>query len=340
MDRFNERLAGKFEPHPKQFTRSGSASSSFTLPVPPAQKTTGTLQVSYTLSFNFGEEDITIKIIHPQSDSEQLFKDGKLVIEATARVEPAKYAKDVEWEIEDIQGSNKTIEPQRGEKVKITFDGLPEENNQFGEKKITARVRGKQDHVTVKVFFRRDGEDNPSEKLVKEPNWLYYWKQTSAAWGGGDQIIYGKGAVTCRKEKGNFGFYSYGNRWIYICDPARLSDTNFITGQYTEGIDMFAVTAIHEFKHMRNYDQWWRSGGGYDKSKDRDKDHIPSSEESKVQTCPGRWLTMNPYRFSTNRCQKGERDEHYLAWIEEKRWPIGTADKEDWACPGKQCGRK
>ncbi len=157
-----------------------------------------------TISFTFeigGAPELTVKILDPQPDSDQVFDNAKLVIEAKAKVEPAKYAKDVEWEVEDIEGSEKTIEPKKGDKVEISFDGLPEKNDQFGKKKITARVGGKQDQVTVKVFFKRDGKDNP---YLLTPNWFYYWKQTRAASGHADAIQYGKGQRSCRTADGFF----------------------------------------------------------------------------------------------------------------------------------------
>lgn len=134
-----------------------------------------TLTVKWNLG---GQEEPTIVIVRPQPDQDQMFRSGKLVMDTEAKVEPSKYEKDVVWEVQDIQGSTKTISPEKGAKVTITFDGLPSDNGQFGEKLITAKVRGQQDQVKVRTFFERDGKDNPGGQ---DRNWFYYWRQGAVA---------------------------------------------------------------------------------------------------------------------------------------------------------------
>jgi hypothetical protein len=75
-----------------------------------------TLTVKWNLG---GEEQPTIQIVRPRPDEDQVFRSGKLVIEAEAKVEPGKYEKDVVWEVQDIQGSSKSISPEKGAKVSI-----------------------------------------------------------------------------------------------------------------------------------------------------------------------------------------------------------------------------
>ncbi len=77
----------------------------------------------------------------------------------------------MEWGAQDIQGSGKAVTPSKGAKVTITFDGLPSDNGQFGERLITAKVRGQQDQVKVRTFFERDGKDNPGGRVKTNLDW-------------------------------------------------------------------------------------------------------------------------------------------------------------------------
>jgi hypothetical protein len=48
-----------------------------------------------------------------------------------------------------------------------------------------------------------------------------------------------------------------------------------------------------------------------------------------------RALGLNPRMRDTH--HTGHDDEEYLAYTSEDQWPVGAADRQDWACPGKQC---
>lgn len=225
----------------------------------------------------WAEEEASIKIINPQPSTKHVFHSGKLVIEAEAKVEPAKYEKEVVWEIQDIQGSTKTIEPEKGSKVKITFDKLPADNREFGEKTLTAKVQGKQDQVKIRVFFCKDENDNPEGKY---PNWFYYWRQGVVA--GLERFIYEQGG----------SYYDPATQKLVISDDAasslpggsvplkkevikrdgtRCTLEASIVITATEGVDSAARVVAHELEHYKRFEDMINRLPDYDGDRVADK---------------------------------------------------------------------
>lgn len=328
-----EQLKGGFKPNAESFVVSGSGSTGHY----PGGSRRGTLQVSYTLSFNTEPEDVRIKIVNPWSDSEHVFKGKKMVIEAEAKVEPAKYENEVIWEIQDIQGSRKTIRPGRGKKVKITFDKLPSDNNQFGEKTIKAKVQGKQDQVSVRVFFTKDGKDNHEEKY---PNWFYYWRQGVVA--GLERFEYRPGG----------SYYDLATQKLYISDDAA---SNLIGGTVplkkvvtkrdgtrctpasivispTKGVDSVARVVAHELEHYQRVSDL-RLG-------DYDGDRVATPIEEASPYCLNPIKSPNTHNLNVSDGTPG--DDEVLAMAaeaEESRSKSRVRRNLDWACPGSQCKR-
>ena len=113
-----------------------------------------------------------------------------------------------------------------------------------------------------------------------------------------------------------------------------------------EGIDTFAVITLHELTHRRHWTEWWNPTGGYPKKGyydvnnnrqrdplepwlDEDEDFIPDGRESALGYDTGVKNTYNA---------PGEEmyDEHHLTYAVGDKWPKGSADRVDWAKPGKQ----
>lgn len=78
----------------------------------------------------------------------------------------------------------------RGPYLTVTYKLLPEDNDSFGEKTITARLRSgackAEESKKIKVFYPSTAENNPGGL---DPNWFYYWGQTPAAKPGGTRSI-------------------------------------------------------------------------------------------------------------------------------------------------------
>lgn len=272
--------------------------------------------------------------VNDPSDNDNLtFKDdaaGTLEVAASAEVSPEAWGDDLEWTFPEIPGSDLTADPEdrRGTEVTFTYKGLPEKNADFGRKTITLAFPSLGDRCEkpsdrrVKVFWDLDAKNNPSGS---EPNWFYYWKQTSAALGHGDAIL----LDTCRYW-GYFDGYDYPAKAnvIYLCDwgEGPYSSTNPYTGKVVEGIDHYASTVLHEWTHLENYHDWWP--GGYDRSKDTDRDLVPDTREAAYGMDPSMKDTFG----------LGFRDCEIPAYLQEHTWPNGSADREDWSDPGKQSG--
>ena len=122
---------------------------------------------------------------------------------------------------------------------------------------------------------------------------------------------------------------------FYICDltPDNFTKQTNMTGTFREGIDKFASTTRHEGTHLEHYLEWWKGPyGGHTaeliKKFDSDNDRVPDTVEES--------MGFDPHDSDSNNA--GWDDEHFLTLLNEDDWENGTADKEDWACPGKQSG--
>jgi len=265
---------------------------------------------------------------------------------------------DLEWTLPDLPGVSRKIDPAdaHGGTVSIAYNGMPVKNSQFAGHKVVATAPDLADCVQpetepVKMFFARDGHGNP--KGNQEPNWFYYWMQTKAEGGHpADQIRYVKSGKKAMCTPGEFGFFLplYNlSGYVTLCDMVAHANRNDkdLFGELAYGIDQFGLTVAHEFVHKRLYDQglksfdasWYHKLGllyhdakAYKaavRSVDPDSDGLTNAEEKKY--------ALNPILKDTH-CT-GENDNEYLAYlISGRTWKLGSADKEDWACPGMQCG--
>lgn len=275
-------------------------------------------------------------ITEPEADRLIMDRDQPEGVEFTARatVTPPDWEVDLEWEWPEVQGSEVLTKPEdgRGNEVVAWFDGMPADNPEFGDREIGASFVELADRCRpvaprpVRFFFNSTAQGNPQGNV---PNWFYYWSQTSAAQGHGDSIRY-DGACS------DYGYYSGLHEpelrdVIYVCDlnGSGFYSENPISGQSAEGIDVFATTVLHEWTHLENIHDWWGSGGsgGYDASRDADADSVPDDREAEYGLVAG---VQDSWGY-------GFLDREYTAYTAESGWPVGSADSEDWACPGKQC---
>ncbi|MBI5879726.1 MAG: hypothetical protein HZB53_18935 [Chloroflexi bacterium] len=341
------------------------------LPIP-RQK--GTETVSWDLTrVNPGECSVTI--YEPLPKAQWVFDDNKpgaIKGKLSAVAVPHSLANQIEWTLPAINGSTLTTtpDPPRGPEVQFKYEGLPDKNSEFGSKTIEARIVSSTARChtsqSVRLFFGRDASNSPGSNNGKVPNWFYYWKQTSAAQGHtADAIRYGGGGATNGCGPGDLGFFNgyanlYAADWIYVCD-LKQSDFKSVNGLIrppvsAEGIDVFGVTVLHEWTHLLNFKEWWawpdqpaeyrpthfndnegpcllpllqRPAPPARYKYDCDADHIPDVFEGN--------LGMNPQLWDT--CGIGMSDNECVAAKAEARWRIGSANKEDWACPGKQADR-
>ncbi|MFO7917167.1 MAG: hypothetical protein R6V13_03700 [Anaerolineae bacterium] len=314
------------------------------------------------------------QIVSPQDEEQLTFDNSKpgtlqFTAEAEASSNREDELEDLIWVFPEIGDSELSTEPQdaRGNTVRVTYTGLPESNDDFGEHEISAyydsdALCSPPDPIKIQVFFPRDAANNPlslsggtaasaGDGVNQIPNWFYYWRQTSAAQGlGEDQILYGgdgRDRIEGETEDGEEitivvmgsykGYYADdhehpdANRiYVYDLGVIDFTYTNFITELVYEGIDAFGCIVRHERTHMENYQDWWAPDGYLDQRavKDEDGDCVPDELEEGLELDPKDKDTWDI----------GMDDEEYLAYTAETNWGRGSANDEDWANPGKQIG--
>lgn len=295
---------------------------------------------------------------------------ARLLRPAIAEVQPSFWDQDLHWSFHEITGSDLEPRPDKsdGNEFDVTYTKLPEKNSSFAYWDVTAsfateraRKAGCKDPKprTVGYFYPRDGANHtgPSSPVDPAantkgptPNWFHYWRQTKAAQGMASETRYGAGAPTCNID-GVGGYYTPGTSHVVVCDLGQA------WGHYLKhplvdlelhGVDNYAGVVRHEWTHHENYMRWWHGKGKLaDTEVCKNKkgeivtvsigDDIPDSVEPTVKVpSPLNW--RHKY-FDSTTCDTlglGFTDEHYIAWMAMTEWPVGSADTEDWACPGAQ----
>lgn len=305
----------------------------------------------------FPPEEITIEILFPVADSKFVFglsdDPEKLEFEAWAKVTPARYEDEVEWSVYDIGNSEKTMEPGRGARTMVSFEGLPEDNNDFGEKTITATVRGRKASRTFRVFFAASHKTHPGEGSGETPNWYYYWSQTSAAQGRAAFLRYV--AVIPVSTGATIGRYVPDDDRLWLSDLIVEDDSCTDRSLYdpvnhpddASGIDCFAEIVRHEWQHRVEHIAWWRGTDLFDKFLlDPDRDTLPTFVENagpcspapKVRCGGCREGFMDPSaRHTCNALPFNDgTDREIYAYYKGWEWVLTSADKEDWSACGKQ----
>jgi len=309
-------------------------------------------------------EDLSITILLPTTGDNFAFNSaspGKLEIDATAIVNPPEYGGEVEWEVSDIGRTKATVTPERGQIVKITFEGLPDRNNHFGNKTIRAKVRGKSAKVTVQVFYNATATNHPGDGAGSTPNWFQYWKETRAAQGHEAFLGY------IDEFKGSndpndipIGRYILPRDRLYVTDlvqssPGCTARSTATGGPNATGIDCFAEIIAHEWQHREEEQEWWAGlKGSYGwmlvyKMKDWDWDGVPHSVEQSETGCRDDWLSETEIAFKkwqderidtwytcTSRPFPRVTDRELYAYEVGWSWGLGSVDRVDWSEGGKQ----
>jgi hypothetical protein len=318
---------------------------------------------SLTIKCEMGEpcaEKIQLAIRTQDGQDKYCFSEatpGKLEFTLVADVTPSALADDVTWTLPELQGSTRLTSPSdaKGRTIKVTYTNLPKGNSDFGLKTITAAIKHNRCEARaqkgLRFFFPAFAKNNPGGA---DPNWFYYWKQTSACVGpakfGG-----GTGQCSINPSSRDLGYYRniIFDTAYYICDLKNLGpDFPFVAKQIAggkwadlrvTGIDTFAVACLHENAHYTHFTQWWKQYRTSDKFEDGnqngildDKEELLDKDKDLVPDALEVGLHLDPKNRNTYGIGPDGDDEEALCWFAEAGWKVGKADKEDWAKPGRQ----
>jgi len=308
------------------------------------------------------KDPVTIKIVKPHRSEQFSFGEedgasGALKIEVEAEIR-GECDEPVKWKMEKVGDAEPEYEPPT-----VTVNGamvvskLPENNSDFGNKKIWASACGTTSApVTVEVFFPPEMKNHPNKGTGTTPNWFYYWMQTKAAKDADGNSVKAEYDPDCKgpsSERAQNGVQRKLAGWfcdinglqdtIYICDAANSKarvESPWITRR-TAGIDTFASTVTHEWQHKLDNDSWWgelnenfRPPGKIEETqewtnyirmkwvKDRDRDSVPNGKDDFPDKPDGE--------------QANYLDSEDTAYKAEAKWELGAADSEDWSKCGKQ----
>jgi hypothetical protein len=153
----------------------------------------------------------------------------------------------------------------------VKFKNLPDSNSAFGKKK--ARLKFKNRLVAeaeYEVFFPKNETNHPGVGAGTDPNWYFYWLQTSA------------NKTNTAVEYVGPVFSSYNYAEIKLGDPA--STTSVASWGTPKGIDCFGWVTAHEAKHHTQITGFWPIN--WLAASDSDSDWLPNDQETTYM--PGR----------------------------------------------------
>ncbi len=290
------------------------------------------------------DRNYRVNITIPSEPIELTYNNGELT--GSFYAEPVPNEKGlrskVMWRAFEVDGSTRVAEPENfnSDSLSLTFKEIPDDNDAFGEKEISATL-GSLERCTdaaekkATVFFEREGNDNSSD----DPNWMWYWLQTPA----------GKGFAPCAGVggtelcEGSLGYFiSVYADIFFICDNV-LTDLpadpfKLLAGRELHSIDVFAIIATHENKHRENHRKWWTGIPGDQwphepnwADADHDIDSVPDDIELEDGMAREGYDPLDWDSFDI-----GFPDSEVSAYQTADQWAVGSADEEDWACPGAQ----
>ncbi|MFO7696127.1 MAG: hypothetical protein R6X16_03105, partial [Anaerolineae bacterium] len=262
-----------------------------------------------------------------------------------AETQPEEMARRGTWSLPEFGGKAAKYDPDdaRGAEMHAWYEGpAPADNDAFGPMEIEFRFGDSGSLCSdpaprkVRVFYPRESYSNP-DPSGNIPNWYYYWRQTGASQGHKDAIVYDS---ACAAGWGGYfnGYTVQGDdQRIYLCDLGSLgfNFTSMVSGTTWDGIDVFGAVVLHEWTHLEDFAEWWPSGygtweadGWHPEIADLDQDMVPDAREA------GYGLS----NLAMDTLGLAGRDLEYSAYKAMDTWPTGSADREDWAKPGKQSG--
>ncbi|MGE3276852.1 MAG: hypothetical protein AB7O67_17205 [Vicinamibacterales bacterium] len=231
-----------------------------------------------------------------------------------------------------------------GQDITFRYQGLPEANADFGQKRITARSReGRcacERETRVRAFFDPEARTHPGQEDV--PNWFHYWRQTPAA-AAVRPVLHYVPVVRDRDGRIVLALYEGETGRIFVgdliptplgCRPAvSAPGAPPVSRERATGLDCFAETLRHEVQHRDDAIEWWGDAAGPASAgmtvmwQDFDSDQVPNRVESQLPGCSvtsQMSCDARPFDDVTD----AEIRAYYTGWT----WPLGSLNREDWSC--------
>lgn len=298
---------------------------------------------AFSTDFSFEQEFTVYKVefIKPTADQKFVFdssSSGKLEIECEAKVTPDtqdvrnSLENKIVFDIDSIGSSSLTWDNAGGVakysggvfKVKATFESLPNNNDDFGDKNATMYIDGVETNRNVKIFYPATATNHPSG-TASDPNWFYYYKQNA---GGGAYSYTSTGRSNCTRAG--------GDSTIRIGNEAYAGDeyitTTMVGGQLTATgwsttntyYANFLGVLAHERQHANNE---VTTGPPLDP----DNDWLSTDFENNTSN------TDPADKYSARGSLTGSGfsdDEIYAGGTVEQAGIQGADTSNDWAAPG------
>ncbi|MCE9637417.1 MAG: hypothetical protein K8T90_17060 [Planctomycetes bacterium] len=226
------------------------------------------------------------------------------------------------------------------------FQTLPTNNSGFG-KKLTqltltssfSAYRSCEIKRDVEVFFGKNEANHPGG-VAGDPNWYYYWSQTTADYGTHVFETGGGTGIT----------YFSGGSWIaHVRPDASVGPVGNDIWGTARGIDLFAHLCRHEEQHRLDMIAVW--GKSTSRTVVADDDHpggmdengrgdwLKDSGESAMSGGQGAYDPVDPktyndiYDYTATGSDPLYDCEDYCLQRQQS-WNNGDANGEDWASPG------
>jgi len=301
----------------------------------------------HLVHFGNVNEIVEVESASHLADHEYLFSgQGKVLsipVRSEAWLDGTSASERIVWSITERGSPVVQPDKKQGASVKFEAKQMPDQNDTFGPREISARVDAEGCSCTkkhsVKLFFARNERNNP---LGQEPNWSYYWKQTKAGQGFAYKVVPVIPQPKLSKPSpDSVARYDPIDDVVYLRDALlSVGCAGRPSGERDKGIDCYASTLRHETQHKIELTSWWGPKlQDYSDARDPDWDYVPNEIEDlwgcdwlSDQSCPD---------LPPGLAKLGAKDLETNAYKVGWQWPLHSASSVDWACPGQQtkaCG--
>jgi hypothetical protein len=223
-----------------------------------------------------------------------------------------------------------------------TFTGLPENNSDFGKKKVELLFDGNVlEKSEIEVFFPKHAKNHPGTNAGTDPNWFYYWKDGKVCGIPTDAIydpqpgVYGyvRPGVDRILRLGDLAAETNSGPEVYLSStikpgtqPPATYGSLTVTG-IGEGILCAAETVEHELYHLTIYDdQVGKSDADGDLVADASEPNLTGVDSS----------ISNPDTFSMGGSYSNYGDNEVRCRKKELSLSFTIYPEKDWANPGCQ----